>query len=211
MRPNMWTDYCATCALTDLRALSSGVERRAYTAYVGGSNPSAPIIDQVNHRDTEDTEKTKLCLLCVLCVSVVQYLLESGRLIFRHRLEQPANHVFDGDAFALGGEVQDGHFQVGGEPVADDYNFYRLTVSDPAATYTLNRSEVRVGHFTFPIDYHVTIPIRAGATMTFGAYDSNDIEVPNFQHQVIKDVTAVQQPFDGQFVQIDIDQVREAN
>ena len=111
----------------------------------------------------------------------------------------------------LGGEVRAAHFQVGGEPVLDDYNFYSLAVSDPAATYTMNRSELTVGHYTFPIDYYVTIRIRAGATMTLGAYDSNDIEVPNFQHHVVEGVTFVPQPFDGQFVQIDIDRMHETN
>src|SRR3954471_11721432 len=48
-----------------------------------------------------------------------------------------------------GGEVQFEHFQSGGEPVKNDYNFYSLAVSNPAATYTVNRSAEKVGHYTF--------------------------------------------------------------
>ena len=70
-----------------------------------------------------------------------------------------------------GGTVQFEHFQTDGTPVKNDYNFYSLHVSDPEATYTFNRNEEKVGHYTFPIDYRVTIPIRGGATVTMGAYD----------------------------------------
>ena len=55
-----------------------------------------------------------------------------------------------------GGTVQFEHFQTGGTPVKNDYNFYSLHVSDPEATYTFNRNEQKVGHYTFPIDYRVT-------------------------------------------------------
>ena len=103
-----------------------------------------------------------------------------------------------------GGEVRHGHFQIGGTPVKNDYNFYRLAVSEPAATYTFNRSEEKVGHYTFPIDYTVTIPIRGGATVTVGAYDSNDVSIANHQHHVIAGVPPAPAAFDGQFFQLDV-------
>lgn len=98
-----------------------------------------------------------------------------------------------------GGDVQFEHFQTGGEPVKNDYNFYSLAVSDPAATYTVNRSAEKVGHYTFPIDYQVTIPIRGGATVTMGAYDSNDVAIANHQRHVVNGVPPAPQPYDGQF------------
>ena len=107
-----------------------------------------------------------------------------------------------------GGTVQFDHFQTGGEPVKNDYNFYSLHVSDPEATYTFNRNEAKVGHYTFPIDYHVTIPIRGGAVVTMGAYDSNDVAIANHEHQVVAGVAPAPQPFDGQFFQLDVETIR---
>lgn len=107
-----------------------------------------------------------------------------------------------------GGEVQFGHFQAGGEPVKNDYNFYSIAISDPAATYTVNRNAEKVGHYTFAIDYHVTIPIRAGATVTMGAYDSNDVAIANHEQHVVAGVPPAPQPFDGQFFQIDVEKAQ---
>ena len=103
-----------------------------------------------------------------------------------------------------GGDVQHDHFQTGGEPVKNDYNFYSLHVSDPAAAYTFNRNEEKVGHYTFPIDYSVTIPVRGGATVTMGAYDSNDVAIANHQHNVVAGVPPAPAEFDGQFFQLDV-------
>lgn len=107
-----------------------------------------------------------------------------------------------------GGTVQFEHFQTGGIAVRNDYNFYSLHVSDPEATYTFNRNEEKVGHYTFPIDYRVIIPIRGGATVTMGAYDSNDVAIANHRHFVVAGVPPAPEPFDGQFFQLDVDSVR---
>ena len=103
-----------------------------------------------------------------------------------------------------GGTVQFDHFQTGGEPVKNDYNFYSLSVSDPQANYTFNRNEEKVGHYTFPIDYTVTIPIRGGATVTMGAYDSNDVAIANHQRNVVAGVPPFPAVFDGQFFDIEV-------
>ena len=107
-----------------------------------------------------------------------------------------------------GGEVQHDHFQSGGTPVKNDYNFYSLHVSDPEATYTFNRNEEKVGHYTFAIDYRVTVPIRGGATVTMGAYDSNDVAIANHEHLVVAGVPPAPQPFDGQFFQLDVELIK---
>ena len=107
-----------------------------------------------------------------------------------------------------GGEVQFEHFQAGGEPVKNDYNFYSLMVSSPAATYTVNRNAEKVGHYTFPIDYHVKIFVTGGATVTMGAYDSNDVAIANHQHHVVAGVPPAPQPFDGQFFDIEVEHVQ---
>ena len=106
-----------------------------------------------------------------------------------------------------GGKVEFDHFQTDGTAVRNDYNFYSLHVSDPEATYTFNRNEEKVGHYTFPIDYRVTIPIRGGATVTMGAYDSNDVAIANHKHFVVNGVPPAPAPFDGQFFQLDVEKV----
>jgi hypothetical protein len=109
-----------------------------------------------------------------------------------------------------GGQVQFEHFQSGGTPVKNDYNFYNIEISDPHAVYTVNRNAEKVGHYTFPIDYRVTIPIRGGATVTMGAYDSNDVAIANHQRHVVAGVAPDPQPFDGQFFQVDVESIGRA-
>ena len=103
-----------------------------------------------------------------------------------------------------GGVVEQEHFQTGGDPVVDHYNLYAIKVSDPAGTYTVNRHEQKTGHFVFPIDYSVTIPIRAGAKVTIGEYDDNDISIANYQGLTIPGLPPFPAVFDGQFFQIDV-------
>jgi hypothetical protein len=103
-----------------------------------------------------------------------------------------------------GGTVEHDHFQIGGTPDVDHYNFYSLNVSDPAQSYTVNRSDKKVGHFLFPVDYTVTIPIRGGAAVTLGAYDDNDISIANHQNIVVPEIPPAPAAFDGQFFQLDV-------
>ena len=109
-----------------------------------------------------------------------------------------------------GGEVQFEHFQTGGTAVKNDYNFYSLSVSEPRAVYTFNRNEEKVGHYTFPIDYTVTIPVRGGATVIMGAYDSNDVAIANHQKHVVTGVPPFPAAFDGQFFDIEVASVAVA-
>lgn len=102
-----------------------------------------------------------------------------------------------------GGTVSFDHFQTDGTPLKNDYNSYSLVVSEPSARYTVNRNADKVGHYTFPIDYTVTIPVRGGASVTLGAYDSNDVAIANHQGHVVAGLPG-SQPFDGQFFQVDV-------
>lgn len=103
-----------------------------------------------------------------------------------------------------GGTVEREHFQIGGTPDVNNYNFYSLKVSDPPQDYTVNRHEKKVGHFLFAIDYTVTIPIRGGARVTMGEYDDNEISIANHQNIVVPEIPPAPAPFDGQFFQIDV-------
>lgn len=103
-----------------------------------------------------------------------------------------------------GGTVQNEHFQIGGTALVDNYNFYSIKVSDPAQSYTVNRHQKKTGHFVFPLDYTVTIPIRGGATVVVGAYDDNEIAIANHQNIVVPEVPPAPAPFDGHFFQLDV-------
>jgi hypothetical protein len=109
------------------------------------------------------------------------------------------------------GEVLESHFQIGGTPGANDYNIYSIDVADPVETYTLNRNEMGVGHYTFVVDYTVTIPIRGGSEVRLTMIDPNDIAIANpggniasGEPFVVPDIEPFPEPFYGQFLQMDV-------
>ncbi|WP_437662621.1 hypothetical protein [Sorangium sp. So ce1182] len=108
-----------------------------------------------------------------------------------------------------GGTPDGMHFRVGGTPDHPEYNVYSITVSDPAEVYYLNDSP-NVGHNSFIIDHTKTIPIRGGATVSFLGEDPNHISIANFKHLVVEGVPPAPEPFNGQFIQLDVQSVDKA-
>jgi hypothetical protein len=110
----------------------------------------------------------------------------------------------------IGGTNNGAFFQTGGAPAADGYNVYRLTISNPAQTYYLNRGTS--GQFVvYGVDYQVTVPIAGGATVTLFADAVDNQEVwnsstnPPTQTPIsIPGITSPAQPFNGQFLQMDV-------
>ena len=110
-----------------------------------------------------------------------------------------------------GGTVLENHFQLGGTPGTNDYNTYTIEVADPLEVYTLNRNEMGVGHYTFVVDYTVTIPIRGGAEVRLAMRDPNDIAIANpggniasGEPFVVPEIPPFPDPFYGQFLQMDV-------
>lgn len=110
-----------------------------------------------------------------------------------------------------GGEVLEDHFQIGGTPDANDYNIYAIDVSDPAERYTLNRNAMGVGHYTFMLDYTVTVPIRGGTEVRLTMIDPNNIAIANPGGSsgsndpfVVPEIPPFPDPFYGQFIQMDV-------
>lgn len=110
-----------------------------------------------------------------------------------------------------GGEVQAEYFQIGGTPDVDDYNIYAIDVGDPLQRYTLNRNAMGTGHYTFVIDYTVTIPIRGGTEVRLTMIDPNDIAIANpggssgsADPFVVPEIPPFPDPFYGQFIQMDV-------
>lgn len=99
------------------------------------------------------------------------------------------------------------YFYIGGEKNNATYNIYQITVSSPAQHYFLNRQDA-VGHKIFTIDYTQTIEIDGGATVTFHGDGQNGQMITNFKKLVVPDVAPAPKPFNGQFIQLDVVEVK---
>jgi hypothetical protein len=89
----------------------------------------------------------------------------------------------------------------------DNFNVYRLDVSDPPASFYLNDGDTS-SVFDTAVDYEIVVPIRGGATITLFADSRDDREIKNTTNAVVADddpafPVVVAQPYNGQFMQID--------
>lgn len=107
------------------------------------------------------------------------------------------------------GQADGDYFYVGGEPNNGTYNIYELKVSAPEAHFYFNRQDT-VGHRIFTIDYTKTIEIEGGATLTFHGDGQNGRMITNFSKLVVPDVAPAPQPFNGQFIQLNVIDVAKA-
>ena len=99
-------------------------------------------------------------------------------------------------------------FYIGGVPNNATYNIYQLSVSAPAAHFYFNRDD-KVGHRIFTIDYTATIEIEGGATLTLHGDGQNGHMITNFAKLVVPEVAPAPQPYNGQFIQLDVVDVKE--
>jgi hypothetical protein len=102
-----------------------------------------------------------------------------------------------------GGQQVGEYFYIGGEKNNATYNVYQISVSSPGSHYFLNRQD-KTGHQIFTIDYTATIEIDGGATVTFHGDGQNGRLISNFKKLVVPDVAPAPQPFNGQFIQVDV-------
>lgn len=92
-----------------------------------------------------------------------------------------------------------GSFQSGGSPAADVTNIYKLEVSDPAATYYINRGTS--GGPCASINFAATIPIKTGASITLTADNGGDGR--ELMHSIsVGGVTDPPQPYVGQWCNV---------
>jgi len=101
-----------------------------------------------------------------------------------------------------GGTNDGAYFQTGGSPASDTYNVYELGVSDPPQTYYLNLGAE--GITVTSIDYEASILVNAGATITLAADPVDGVEINNENDVVVPGVPPDPQPYNGQFVQMDV-------
>jgi hypothetical protein len=143
-------------------------------------------------------------------------------LHFRGVVEQ-RTYTAAADGGAIGAQADGGlnpEFFVEGSTVAtsDPYNVYTLSVDYPVSgrptkLFRLN-SGVSYLHACDRIDYFATIAVEAGSTLLLTADSIESSIVANLdtlgQPFVVPDVPPAPQPFDGQFVQIDVVSVTAA-
>lgn len=107
----------------------------------------------------------------------------------------------------------DGLWYTGGKSNNGNYNIYELQISDPAQTYFLNAGRSGIRH-TWPLDYEKTLEVAAGATVTLSADAQDHKQITNQDDKgkpvIIPDVPPAPEPFDGQFIQMDVTKVAPA-
>lgn len=100
----------------------------------------------------------------------------------------------------------------GATPANDGNNIYSLTISDPPATYYLNAGE----HLPYcqVLDEEHAVQIRGGATVTLfaTAYDGGQVTNvdENGEPLVVPGVSPAPEPYDGQFVRMDVVDIQAA-
>jgi hypothetical protein len=99
-------------------------------------------------------------------------------------------------------------FYIGGAPNNATYNIYKLSVSSPASHFFFNRDD-KVGHRIFTIDYTASIEVDGGATITLHGDGQNGHMITNFSKLVVPGIAPARQPFNGQFIQLDVTNVTE--
>jgi hypothetical protein len=100
------------------------------------------------------------------------------------------------------------YFYIGGEKNNGTYNVYEIRVSSPKSNFFLNRQD-QVGHRIFAIDYTQTIEIDGGAELTFFGDGQNGRLITNYKKLVVPDVPPAPAPYNGQFIQVNVVDVKE--
>ena len=99
------------------------------------------------------------------------------------------------------------YFYIGGEKNNATYNVYQISVSEPKQHYFLNRQD-KVGHQIFTIDYTQEIEIAGDATIIFHGNGQNGKMITNFKKLVVPGIAPAPLPYNGQFVQVDVVEVK---
>jgi hypothetical protein len=108
------------------------------------------------------------------------------------------------------GQMDGDYFYIGGEPNNATYNIYKIDIASPASHYFLNRQD-KVGHKIFTIDYTKTIRIEGGSKIILSGDGQNGKLISNFKKLMVPHVAPSPNPFNGQFVQMDVVKVEVAN
>jgi hypothetical protein len=113
----------------------------------------------------------------------------------------------------VGGVGDGGAVVLGGTPIDDAWNIYRLDVSSPSQRWHLNQGPTGL-YLCRAIDQRFTVEARGGAQFTLFAstVDGERTEILNRDADggalVVPGVPPAPAAFDGQFLQLDVEGVR---
>lgn len=109
------------------------------------------------------------------------------------------------------GGQQDGLWYTGGRSADGNYNIYKLEITSPPQTYFLNAGRAGIRR-CWLIDYTRTITVRGGATVILSADAQDGRLIGNVDDQgrpiVVPGVPPAPQPYNGQFIQMDVIEVK---
>ena len=108
------------------------------------------------------------------------------------------------------GKMDGDYFYIGGEPNNGTYNIYKIDIASPKSHYFLNRQD-KVGHRIFTIDYTKTIEVEGGSSITLSGNGQNGKLISNFAKHIVPEIAPAPKPYHGQFIQIDVVKVIEVN
>ena len=108
------------------------------------------------------------------------------------------------------GKMDGDYFYIGGEPNNGTYNIYKIDIASPKSHYFLNRQN-KVGHRIFTIDYTKTIEVEGGSSITLSGNGQNGKLISNFAKHIVPEIAPAPKPYHGQFIQIDVVKVSEVN
>ncbi|HXJ20473.1 MAG TPA: LamG-like jellyroll fold domain-containing protein [Polyangia bacterium] len=114
--------------------------------------------------------------------------------------------VYQGACQVDPGSAPSDPWVVGGTPSDDGHNIFQLSISAPPQAYYLNGAPA-TGTGAVVIDFEKTVRIAAGALITLTSHSGDGAQFANVGSNgtpVAIGGTLIQQPYDGQFVQVDI-------
>ncbi len=102
-------------------------------------------------------------------------------------------------------------FIAAGTPNGDGWNVVALGVSAPVGRVYFNAGASNHS-YSDGLDYHATLRANAGATLTLAVDPRDGLEAPNVDNGgtpiVVPGIAPAPNPFDGQFIQLDVESVR---
>jgi len=113
---------------------------------------------------------------------------------------------------------QDGFFHTEGESDPSNESEYRISISDPEQIIFLN-SASQPQNFSEAIDYERTVTMRGNAELELAGdrgievcgRDNGEVDADPSTRIVIPDIPPSPDPFDGQFLQIDLVSITESS
>lgn len=182
------------------RTMEDGTTKRYVERFVTFYNPDEPSADFLGGPLTFKLPCTGTLgggLCSASATPVVTSVKIGGDTATTYNLRLRIAGVAEGNSSYTGGTAGPGGLYTGGADGGLGINIYKIVVSDPAQTFFLNN-----GSGVQAWDYLATIPAKGGATLTLTADASDAQQAENTAALTVSNIPGVEQPYDGQFMQV---------